>query len=127
MARVTGIGGIFFKSKDPAALRQWYVDNLGFPPDTEGHPSAVFPLGPDVESDPQAYAVWGPFSADTDYFDPSDKPFMINLRVDDIDAMVAELTKKGIEILGRQDDPQFGHFIWIMDPEGTKIELWQGA
>lgn len=125
MAKVTGIGGVFFLSRDPAALRRWYEDHLGFPENTEGHPSAIFTLAPEAARDPGGYTVWGPHSEDTDYFAPSQKPFMVNFRVDDLEGMISSLKAKNIEILGQEGDEQFGNFAWIMDPEGTKIELWQ--
>ena len=125
MAKVVGIGGVFFHAKDPAGLRRWYEDHLGFPENTEGHPSAVFPLGPAVGGNPNSYAVWGPFAEGTDYFSPSKKPFMINFLIDDLKGLIADLKSKGIEVLGHEEDPQFGDFAWIIDPEGTKVELWQ--
>lgn len=125
MAKVTGIGGVFFKCRDPKALQAWYQEHLGFPAGEGDHPSAVFPFAPDVADDPQAYAVWGPFQETTDYFAPSDKPFMVNLRVDDLDGMLAHLKAKGVEPVGGPDDEPYGRFAWIVDPEGTKIELWE--
>lgn len=125
MAKVVGIGGVFFRSKDPAGLRRWYEEHLGFPENTEDHPSAVFPFGPAVGGNPISYSVWGPFAEDTDYFSPSEKPFMVNFLIDDLKGLIAELKSKGIEVLDQQEDEQFGDFAWIMDPEETKIELWQ--
>ncbi len=74
--------------------------------------------------DPEGYTVLSPFKATSDYFAPSDKGFMINLRVDDLDSMIADLEAKGIEILGRQDE-EYGKFAWILDCDGIKVELWQ--
>ena len=117
MARVTGLGGIFYKVSDPEVTRAWYQEVLG----VGGEWGAMFPHKND---DPEAFALLSPFKADSDYFAPSDQPFMINLRVDDLDGFVDELTSKGIEILGRQDE-DYGRFAWIMDPDGVKVELWQ--
>ena len=118
MARVTGIGGIFFKCADPKALAEWYRDVIGFAIEDWG--------GAMLKADPEGapHAVWGPFGADTKYFAPSEREFMINFAVDDMDAMVARLTAKGVPILKRAEDAN-GKFAWILDPDGTKIELWQ--
>ena len=117
MARVTGLGGIFYKVADPDATRAWYQETLGI----GGEWGAMFPFKKD---DPEGFTLLSPFKADSDYFGPSEKPFMINLRVDDRDAMVTELEAKGIAILGRQDE-DYGRFAWILDPDGVKVELWQ--
>ena len=117
MARITGLGGVFYKVADPEKTKAWYHENLGI----GGEWGAMFPFKKD---DPEGFTLFSPFKAETDYFAPSELPFMINLRVDDIDAMVADLESKGIEILGRQDE-EYGRFAWIMDPDGVKIELWQ--
>jgi len=117
MARVTGLGGIFYKVADTAATQKWYQETLG----VGGEWGAVFPFKGD---DPEGYALLSPFKAETDYFAPSEARFMINLRVDDLDAMIAQLEGKGIAILGRQDE-EYGKFAWIIDPDGIKIELFQ--
>ena len=117
MARITGLGGIFYKVVDPEKSRAWYQENLGI----GGEWGAIFPF---KEDDPEGFTLLSPFKADTDYMSPSGKEFMINLRVDDLEAVVADLNAKGIEILGRQDE-DYGRFAWIMDPDGVKIELWQ--
>ena len=117
MARVTGLGGIFYKVADTAATKAWYQDNLGI----GGEWGTLLPFKND---DPEGYALLSPFGAETDDFAPSEKPFMINLRVDDIDAMIVQLEAKGIAITGRQDE-DFGRFAWIVDCDGIKIELWQ--
>ncbi len=121
MARITGIGGIFFKSADPKALRAWYRDVLGL--DIEEWGGAL--LSNDAPGHPPQ-TVWNPFAADTEYFAPSSQGFMINFAVDDLEALLAQVEAKGVTVLGRQDDT-FGHFAWILDPDGTKIELWQTA
>ena len=117
MAKVTGLGGIFYKVADTAATQKWYQEMLG----VGGEWGAMFPFKGD---DPEGYAVLSPFKAETDYFAPSEARFMINLRVDDLDGIIADLTVKGIEILGRQDE-DYGRFAWIIDPDGVKIELFQ--
>jgi len=117
MAKVTGLGGIFYKVADTAATQAWYRDNLG----VGGEWGAVFPFNADT---PEGFALLSPFKAATEYFAPSEAPFMINLRVDDLDGMIADLAVKGISILGRQDE-DYGRFAWILDPDGIKIELFQ--
>ena len=117
MARITGVGGIFYKVEDTDKTRSWYQEKLGI----GGEWGAMFPFKND---DPEGFTLFSQFKADTDYFGPSDKPFMVNLRVDDLDGVVADLESKGVEILGRQDE-DYGRFAWIMDPDGVKIELWQ--
>jgi len=117
MARVTGLGGIFYKVADTEATKAWYQDNLG----VGGEWGAMFPFKND---DPEGFTLLSPFKAATDYFAPSEAPFMINLRVDDLDGMIADLAAKGIAILGRQDE-DYGRFAWILDPDGVKVELWQ--
>jgi catechol 2,3-dioxygenase-like lactoylglutathione lyase family enzyme len=119
MARITGLGGVFFKAKDPKALSAWYRDTLGIPIEDWGGALLNGDSGP-------PHVVWSPFSAATDHFKPSTREFMINFAVDDMDAFLATLTAKGVEILGR-DDQTYGKFAWIMDPDGTKVEFWQPA
>ncbi|HXC55514.1 MAG TPA: VOC family protein [Rhizomicrobium sp.] len=121
--RITGIGGIFYKSKDPKALAAWYGDVLGIKIETWG--GAMLPY--DAPGHPPL-AVWAVFPQATEHFAPSTREFMINFAVDDLDAFVARLQAKGVTILSRDDtsDPH-GKFAWIMDPDGTKIELWQST
>ena len=117
MAKVTGLGGVFYKVADTAATTKWYQDNLG----VGGEWGAMFPFKSD---DPEGYSLLSPFKSETDYFAPSTEKFMINLRVDDLDGMIADLAAKGIAILGRQDE-DYGKFAWIVDPDGVKVELFQ--
>ena len=117
MAKVTGLGGVFWKVADPAASQAWYRDNLG----VGGEWGALFKHGEDT---PDGFAQVSQFKAATDYFDPSPHNFMINLRVDDLDPFVEGLEAKGIAILGRQNE-DYGKFAWIIDPDGVKVELWQ--
>lgn len=122
MERVQGIGGIFFKSKDPKALAAWYAEKLGVPVEDWG--GAVFPWS--QQSDPGgASTVWNAFSADTDYFAPSAASFMVNFRVRDLDAMLAQLRAAGVHVFDKVERSEFGAFGWCSDPEGNKIELWE--
>ncbi|MBI1685332.1 VOC family protein [Caulobacter hibisci] len=118
MAKVLGIGGVFFKAKDPKALAEWYTRVLGF--ETESWGGAVF-QHPKI-----GMASWSPFPADTRYFEPSAASFMINLIVDDLDGVLAKAAAEGVEATGRQDE-EYGRFAWLVDPEGFKVELWQPA
>ena len=118
MARVTGLGGIFYKAADPQRTGRWYQEILGL----GGEWGICFPWK--EEGNSEAFSLFSPFKADSDYFAPSEAPFMINLRVDDLDGMVADLEAKGIAVLGRQDE-DYGRFAWILDPDGIKVELWQ--
>jgi catechol 2,3-dioxygenase-like lactoylglutathione lyase family enzyme len=117
---VTGLGGVFVKSKDPKALSAWYRDVLG----VEIKPWGGAMLSYDAPGHPPA-VVWSAFPAASDYMAPSTRDFMLNFAVDDMDAMIARLTAKGVPILRRDDTDPHGRFAWILDPDGTKIELWQ--
>lgn len=119
---VTGVGGIFFKCQDRDALAKWYKDVLGFPFDGI---CASFPFRENDEPDNAGYFVWGPFARDTEYFRPSGKDYMINLRVRGLDALLKRLRAAGVDQVGEVEDYDYGRFAWIMDPEGTKIELWE--
>jgi len=119
MARVIGVGGIFFKARDPQALSAWYAQHLGLKIEAFG--GAMFF---DDASLP-GYVVWSPFKDDTTYFAPSSKSYMINFRVDDLHALLATLRAAGVEIDSRIDESEYGKFGWIMDPEGNRIELWE--
>ncbi|HOB52367.1 MAG TPA: VOC family protein [Acidobacteriota bacterium] len=118
MPRVTGIGGIFFKAKDPAALREWYRRHLGL--DIQGWGGTVF-----HGTEAAGTTVWNIFEAGSNYFDPSHTPFMINYRVADLDAVLAALRAEGCAVDDRTEESAFGKFGWVMDPEGHRIELWQ--
>ncbi|MGI8988547.1 MAG: VOC family protein [Bryobacteraceae bacterium] len=106
MAKVTGIGGIFFKSQDPKRLYDWYDKRQG------------------VKEGEVGTTVWSLFPSDTKYFEPSRAPFMVNYRVDDLDGMLDALREQGVEI-ERREDSEYGRFAWIADPEGNRIELWE--
>ena len=118
MAKVTGLGGVFYKVADPAKTQAWYRDTLG----VGGEWGANFRWADETGDDP--FSLLSPFKESSDYFAPSPTPFMLNLRVDDLDGMIAALEEKGVEILGRQDE-DYGNFAWILDCDGIKIELWQ--
>ena len=121
MAKVLGLGGLFFKSKDPAAMREWYDKVLGIESQEWG---TVF-TPEAAAAHPGAGTVFAPFAADTDYFAPSDKEFMFNLMVDDLDAMLARCGEHGVEPVKTFPEEANGKFAHIMDPEGRKIELWE--
>lgn len=120
MAKVLGVGGIFFKTKDAAALRTWYARVLGLEIGDWG----MFFTPDMVKETPGAGTVFSPFNADTDYFSPSEKEFMFNLMVDDMDAMLERCRAEGVAPLKQAEEP-YGRFAHIIDLEGRKIELWQ--
>jgi predicted enzyme related to lactoylglutathione lyase len=122
MKKVIGIGGIFFKSENPVALKAWYNKHLGINTDQYG---AVFPMNGFASSDKEAMTVWNPFNKDTGYFHPSQQSFMVNFIVDDLLALLDELKKEGIEKVGEMEESEYGKFAWILDPENNKIELWE--
>lgn len=119
MAKVLGLGGIFFKAPDPAAVSDWYARVLGFPIESWG--------GAQFDHSGRGVTTWSPFKADSDYFDPSPAPYMINLIVDDLDGVLALALAADVEPLGRDGDDTMGRFAWLMDPMGVKIELWEPA
>lgn len=118
MAKVTGFGGVFYKVADPERTRAWYQETLGI----GGEWGASFRWRDEPQEDP--FSLLSPFKASSDYFDPSTSPFMVNLRVDDLETMVEELKAKGIEVLGTQFE-DYGKFAWILDCDGIKVELWE--
>lgn len=120
--RVTGIGGIFFKSEDPAATKAWYQENLNMKTDDFGAP---FEFRNAYRSEEVNYLNWDAFVDSTNYFDPSTKPFMINYRVYNIEALVANMKANGVTILDEMVTVEYGKFIHILDNDGNKIELWE--
>ena len=122
MKRVTAIGGIFFKSKDPKAQREWYASHLGVPASEYG---AMFEWRNVDKPEEKGFTLWNPFKNDTKYFEPSQKEFMINFRVDNLEALMEELKKEGVQIVGEMQVDEYGKFAHILDPEGNKIELWE--
>lgn len=121
MKRVTGIGGIFFKAKDPEKLRAWYQKHLGLELDADG--SVVFDCP--EEQRKAAQTVWFLFPDDTKYFDPSSAPFMINYRVENLAGLLEQLRSEGVKVDERVEEYEYGRFGWVMDPEGNRIELWE--
>jgi predicted enzyme related to lactoylglutathione lyase len=119
MAGVIGFGGFFFKARDPQALTAWYAQHLHLKIEDFG--GAMFA----EDAARPGHIVWSPFKQDTKYFAPSDKPFMMNFRVDDLHALLAELRGAGIQVDSRVDESEYGRFGWIMDPEGNRVELWE--
>ncbi len=116
---ITGVGGVFFRSKDPKALAAWYRDVLGVKMESWGGAMMSY----DAAGHPP-FVVVSPFAQDSDYMKPSTREFMLNFGVDDMDAFLARIEAKGVKVLKRSDD-ETGHFAWIVDPDGTKIEFWQ--
>ena len=122
MKKVTGIGGIFFKSKDPNSLREWYRKHLGI--ESESWGGFSFNWQDDPKND-GGQTVWSVFPADTKHFEPSNASFMINFRVEDLDWLLTQLSAEGVEVGPKMEDPGMGKFSSIMDPEGNRIELWE--
>ncbi|HTM32134.1 MAG TPA: VOC family protein [Vicinamibacterales bacterium] len=123
MARVTGVGGIFFKSTgDKAALAAWYEKHLGMRLEPWG--GAIL-RWPDDKADDRGLTVWHVAESDTQWFSPSRSSFMVNYRVDDLDELLARLRDGGVEIVGGPESHENGKFAWIMDPDGNKVELWE--
>jgi predicted enzyme related to lactoylglutathione lyase len=120
MKRATGIGGVFFKSKDPKALYAWYEKHLGIQLEPHGQ-GAVFKCS----DDPDGMTAWSIFPADTEYFGPGPQTFMLNFRVADLDALLAALKAEGVTIDPKREDADYGRFAWIVDPDGNRIELWE--
>ena len=122
MKKVTGIGGIFFKCKDPDKMKEWYKTNLGLDAGPNG---ASFEWYEEADSTKKAVTQWSPFKETSKYFDPSTKDFMINYRVANLEALVEDLKKAGVTILDDMQSFDYGKFIHILDEEGNKIELWE--
>jgi len=120
MKRVTGIGGVFFKAKDPDQLREWYRTHLGIESEKWG---CAFQWSDDPQKDGGCTA-WNIFPDSTKYFDPSTQPFMINFRVANLEELVTALRAEGVDV-PKVDDSDFGKFAWVMDPEGNRVELWE--
>lgn len=120
MKRVIGIGGIFLRCKDVERSRAWYSKHLGISLESWG---AQFNYIDDPH--PEAYSLLSFFKNDASYFEPSTSGFMLNLRVADLDALVEELKKEGVELVGEPVAEEYGKFAWVLDPDGNKIELWE--
>lgn len=119
MARVLGLGGVFFKSADPKALADWYASHLGMT--IEGGFAGLLRH---EQLPPGAYSVWGAFQESTDYFDPGKQSYMINLIVDDLEGALEQVVAGGATRVGDIDESEFGRFGWFIDPAGNKVELW---
>jgi predicted enzyme related to lactoylglutathione lyase len=123
LKRVTGIGGIFFKARDPAALRTWYHDHLGI--DVQDWGGAAFAWA-DAEGKPTTgTTIWNIADAASDYYAPGTASFMVNYRVVDLHAVMRELRKEGCNVLDKIEESEFGKFGWVIDPEDNKVELWE--
>ncbi len=120
--RVTGIGGIFFKTVDPKKTKEWYSKNFGMKTDDYG---TMFEFRTSENPEQKAYLQWSPFSEKTNYFEPSQKEFMINYRVENMEALVEELKANGVTVLDSIQTFDYGKFVHILDPENNKIELWE--
>ena len=118
MRRVTGIGGIFIKARDPEALREWYRKHLGLDIQEWGGLSLRW-------DDPNGVTVWSIMPATSDYFQPSTAPFMVNYRVENLAELLALLRSEGCDVDEKTDTSEFGKFGWVMDPEGNRVELWE--
>jgi predicted enzyme related to lactoylglutathione lyase len=118
--RVTGLGGFFFKTKDPDTTKQWYKDHLGLPVDDYG---CTFWWKDTKGND--CSTQWSPFKEDTKYFQPSKKEFMMNFRVENLHELLKVLKEEGVTVVGEVEEYDYGKFGWILDPEGNKIELWE--
>lgn len=123
MKRVTGIGGIFFKARNPETLRAWYKRHLGI--DVQDWGGTAFTWADDAGDPLAGSTIWSVFPAQSDQFAPSAAPFMINYRVDDLHALVIALREEGCQVLEKIEDSEYGKFAWVIDPEGNKVELWQ--
>lgn len=121
--KVLGVGGIFFRSKDPAGLGSWYQEHLGFQVEEWGDTRGTS-FTPS-EMPPASFTVWSAFAAGTEYFGPSGQAYMINLVVDDLDAALANVAAGGAQVLEEREDHDFGRFGWFVDPDGNRVELWQ--
>lgn len=121
MARVIGIGGLFWRSADSAAAQSWYEKHLGIKQDAGG---AMFPWR-DMQTGADHLTIWSIFPRDTIYFGDSNKQFMMNFIVDDLDGMLQQLSAAGVTIDPKREDHDYGRFAWIIDPDGNRVELWE--
>jgi lactoylglutathione lyase len=124
MKKVTGLGGVFFKCNDPKGMNDWYVKNLGLP---VGQYGTTFEWRQDDDPSKKGSTSWCAFPQDTKYFNPSEKPFMINYRVENLAELVEELKKENVTIVDEIAEYDYGKFLHVLDPEGNIIELWEPA
>jgi predicted enzyme related to lactoylglutathione lyase len=124
MARVTGLGGVFFKAEDPGKQYAWYEKHLGIQREPDGSGVIFHWRHADAPEQP-GMTVWSIFPQHTAYFGPGKSSSMVNYRVDDLDALLARLAEEGVEIDPKREDLEYGKFAWIVDPEGNRIELWE--
>ena len=122
MARVTGIGGVFLKAKDPKALAAWYAQHMNL--NLSDYGGITFLWSDEVPAG-TGKTAWSLFPADTKYFGPGGQTAMVNYRVDDLDGLLAKMKASGVTIDPKPDDSEYGQFAWIVDPEGNRVELWQ--
>lgn len=123
MKRVTGIGGVFFKARDPKVLVEWYRDHLGM--NVEEWGGVAFHWITEDNPTGTGTTVWSPFKDDTTYFAPSTAGFMVNYRVSDLHGLLAALRAEGCQVEDKVEESDYGKFGWVLDPEGNKLELWQ--
>jgi predicted enzyme related to lactoylglutathione lyase len=123
MKRVTGLGGLFFKAKDPKAMYEWYGKHLGIPASPGS--GAMFHWREADDPEKTGMTVWSIFPDDTKYFNPSTAPFMMNFRVENLDELLKALREEGVAIDPKAEEHEYGKFAWITDPEGNRIELWE--
>ncbi len=123
MKRVTGIGGIMFKAKDPKALGAWYKEHLGI--DVQSWGGAAFEWVDDAGKPVGGTTAWSVVAHDAEAFAPSQAPFMVNYRVADLDGLIAALQEEGCDVLDKPEVSEYGKFGWVIDPEGNKVELWE--
>ncbi len=121
---VLGVGGVFIKCEDPQASKAWYKDVLGLEPNQHGGFDFLHTASSDAFG-PGGRTIFAHFDKDVEYFGPSEKSFMINLMVDDLDAMLVRLADKGVPLANEPETYDYGKFAWVMDPNGIKVELWQ--
>ena len=122
MKKVTGIGGIFFKCKDPDKVKEWYKTHLGLHTNQYG---TVFEWRQGADPEKKGFTTWSPFKETTKYFEPSTRDFMINYRVENLEALVKELQQNGVTIVDTIETYDYGKFVHILDVEGNKVELWE--
>ena len=121
--RALGVGGVFFRSKNPALMGQWYADTLGLQVENWGdtHGTSFAP----EDMPPTAFTVWSAFAQNTEYFGDSGQSYMINLVVDDLDAALTKVREAGAHVLDEREEHDFGRFGWFVDPDGNRVELWE--